>query len=76
MSESAGSRLPRGHRRNLSTEITETARLDLIVPHATDLEIAEAIANAEGISSSQGSTASSNIAAIAHIEQRSHLFYG
>ncbi|KAI5792364.1 TRAPP trafficking subunit Trs65-domain-containing protein [Pyronema domesticum] len=64
---------PRGHRRNLSTEITETARLDIIVPHASNLDIAAAVGNLDE-APIQGSTTSS-IAAISHIEQRSHLFY-
>ncbi|KAA8895525.1 TRAPP trafficking subunit Trs65-domain-containing protein [Sphaerosporella brunnea] len=70
---------PRGHNRNLSTEISETARLDLIVPHASNLNIEEAVAQAvakaeaEG-SAVQGNTAS-NIPLVAHIEQRNNLFY-
>lgn len=65
---------PRGHRRNLSTEISETARLDVIVPQVSDLDISEAITDARG-GDSKGSPAS-NVAAVAHIAPRSHLFYG
>lgn len=64
---------PHGHRRNLSTEVSESARLDVVVPHASQLDISDAIVanNAAAKSSS-----SSNIPAVAHIEQRNHLFYG
>ena len=69
---------PRGHRRNLSTEISETARLDLIVPHDSNLDIKEAIA--AGLARAGGTppvgSAASSVGAVAHIAQRANLFYG
>ncbi|KAI5779225.1 TRAPP trafficking subunit Trs65-domain-containing protein [Geopyxis carbonaria] len=68
----AASIRPHGHRRNLSTEVSESARLDVVIPHASQLDISDAIA--ANHSGAKPST-SSNIPAVAHIEQRSHLFY-
>lgn len=61
-----------GHRRNLSTEISETARLDVVVPDASDLDIAAALKAGEGAKPS----ISASVPAVAHIKQRDHLFYG
>lgn len=64
-----------GHKRTTSVEVSESARLELIVPQASDLDIAAAIAAAEP-SKGGKATGKSSIPAIAHIEQRDSLFYG
>lgn len=63
---------PQGHRRNLSTEVSESARLDVVVPHSSSIDIAAAIAAADSSKTPTGS----NVPCVAHIEQRNHLFYG
>lgn len=61
-----------GHRRNLSTEVSESARLEVLVPHSSTIDIAAAIAASDN---TKGTTDSS-VPCVAHIKQRNHLFYG
>lgn len=65
-----------GHRRTQSAEVSESARLELLVPQATGLNISAAIAASVGNEKPAAPTSQSSIAAVAHITQRSSLFYG
>lgn len=60
--------------RRTSTEILESSRLEVLVPHASDIDIPEIIksqSTAEGCSSDP-----SVIEAVSGISQRRSLFYG
>ncbi len=61
-----------GHKRTTSVEVSESARLELVVPQASNLDITSSIDESKVLKS----TGKSSIAAVAHIEQRDSLFYG
>lgn len=66
---------PRGktHARTNTVEVQESARLELVIPQASDLDISEAIAKALG---DDRKPAAGGIPAVAAIAQRDSLFYG
>lgn len=69
---------PRGktHARTNTVEIQESARLELVIPQASDLDISEAIARALSDDKKPAATAAGGIPAVAAIAQRDSLFYG
>jgi len=64
------------HARTNTVELQESARLELVVPQASDLDISRAIDEALKQDKQQVSTADGGISAVSAIEQRKSLFYG
>ncbi|KAL7276511.1 hypothetical protein RUND412_000502 [Rhizina undulata] len=60
-----------GHARTHSTEVYDSARLELLVPHSSDLDISSAIAAFTGETDNK----EYSIPAVSEIEQRKYLFY-
>ncbi|PUU80051.1 TRAPP trafficking subunit Trs65-domain-containing protein [Tuber borchii] len=63
------------HARTNTVELQESARLELVVPQASDLDISRAIDEALKQDKQQVSTADGGISAVSAIEQRRSLFY-
>lgn len=69
---------PRGktHARTNTVQVQESARLELVIPQASDLNISEAIARALNGDETPVATLPGGIPAVAAIAQRNSLFYG
>lgn len=66
----------KGHVRTNTVEIQESARLELVIPQASDLDISQAISKTLEDSSKPAATYAGGIPAVATIAQRDSLFYG
>lgn len=65
----------KGHARTNTVEIQESARLELVIPQASDLDISQAISKTLEDSSKPAATYAGGIPAVATIAQRDSLFY-
>ena len=64
------------HARTNTVELQESARLELVIPQASELDISQAIRTALERDEVQATTETEGISAVSSIEQRRSLFYG